>query len=83
MTAVRGAGGTTPTATSDIGMEVRVRRRYVTADVFTTRVFGGNPVAVVLDACGLSVARMQAVASEFNYSETAFVLPSRDPSRTA
>ena len=60
-----------------------MRRRYVTADVFTNRMFSGNPVAVVLDAAGLSTAQMQAVAREFNYSETTFVLPPRDPSNTA
>ena len=60
-----------------------MKRRYVTADVFTDRMFGGNPVAVVLDAAGLSVAQMQAVAVEFGYSETTFVLPPRDPSHTA
>jgi len=60
-----------------------MRRRYATADVFTDRMFGGNPLAVVLDAEGLSTAQMQAVAAEFNYSETTFVLPPRDPSHTA
>ena len=60
-----------------------MKRRYRTADVFTDRMFGGNPVAVVLDAVGLSAAQMQAVAVEFNYSETTFVLPPRDPSHTA
>jgi hypothetical protein len=44
-------------------------------DVFTDHAFGGNPLAVVLDAGGLSTAQMQAIASEFNYSETTFVLP--------
>jgi len=33
-----------------------VKRRYVTADVFTDRMFGGNPLAVVLDAQGLSAS---------------------------
>jgi trans-2,3-dihydro-3-hydroxyanthranilate isomerase len=47
-------------------------------DVFTDRAFGGNPLAVVLDSGGLSTAQMQAIASEFNYSETTFVLPPRD-----
>lgn len=60
-----------------------VRRQYVTADVFTDRAFGGNPLAVVLEAEGLSTREMQAIASEFNYSETTFVLPPRDPSHTA
>ena len=52
-----------------------MQRRYVTVDVFTDRAFGGNPLAVVLDASGLSTAQMQAIATEFNYSETTFVLP--------
>ena len=45
--------------------------------------FGGNPVAVVLDAAGLSTAQMQAIALEFNYGETTFVLPPRDSTHTA
>lgn len=60
-----------------------MQRRYVTVDVFTDRVFGGNPLAVVLDAGGLSTAQMQAIASEFNYSETTFVLPPRDSGNDA
>lgn len=58
-------------------------RRYVTLDVFTDRAFGGNPLAVVLDADGLSDAQMQSIAAEFNYSETTFVLPARDPQQSA
>jgi len=49
---------------------------YETADVFTTRRFGGNPLAVVHGAGALDAARMQAIAREFNLSETVFVLPS-------
>jgi trans-2,3-dihydro-3-hydroxyanthranilate isomerase len=52
-----------------------MRRRFVTCDVFTDTRFGGNPLAVVLDAEGLTNAQMQQVAREFNYSETTFVLP--------
>lgn len=44
-------------------------------DVFASEPFGGNPAAVVLDAHGLSDGQMQAVAAEFNLSETTFVLP--------
>jgi PhzF family phenazine biosynthesis protein len=44
-------------------------------DVFTARPFRGNPVAVILDAQGLSDARMQQIAHWTNLSETAFVLP--------
>ena len=58
-------------------------RRYVTADVFADRPFAGNPLAVVLDAVGLSTAQMQAIANEFGYAETTFVLPARDPANTA
>jgi trans-2,3-dihydro-3-hydroxyanthranilate isomerase len=60
-----------------------MQRRYITVDVFTDRAFGGNPLAVVLDAGGLSTAQMQAIASEFNYSETTFVLPPRDGAHDA
>lgn len=59
-----------------------MRYRFVTADVFTDRVFGGNPLAVLPDAQGLAGAQMQAVAREFNLSETVFVLPPDDPAHT-
>ena len=52
-----------------------MRYRYVTADVFTDRRFGGNQLAVILDAEGLSTEQMLAVTREFNYSESTFVLP--------
>jgi trans-2,3-dihydro-3-hydroxyanthranilate isomerase len=60
-----------------------MQRRYVTADVFTDRLFKGNPLAVVLDAEGLTTSQMQAIATEFNYSETTFVLAPRHPDHTA
>jgi len=60
-----------------------MQRRYVTVDVFTDRAFGGNQLAVVLDAQGLSTAQMQAIAVEFNYAETTFVLPPRDAANDA
>jgi trans-2,3-dihydro-3-hydroxyanthranilate isomerase len=60
-----------------------MQRRYITVDVFTDRAFGGNPLAVVVDADGLSTAQMQAIAAEFNYSETTFVLPPRDAAHDA
>src|SRR2546425_1176837 len=41
-----------------------MQRRYITVDVFTDRAFGGNPLAVVLDAGGLTTAQMQAIAAE-------------------
>ncbi|MGX1106352.1 MULTISPECIES: PhzF family phenazine biosynthesis protein [Bradyrhizobium] len=60
-----------------------MQRRYITVDVFTDRAFGGNPLAVVLDAEGLSTEEMQAIATEFNYSETTFVLPPQDNANDA
>jgi trans-2,3-dihydro-3-hydroxyanthranilate isomerase len=60
-----------------------MQRRYVTVDVFTDRVFGGNPLAVVLNAQGLKKPQMQAIATEFNYAETTFVLPPRAPDHSA
>lgn len=44
-------------------------------DVFTSAPMKGNPVAVVLDAEGLSAATMQQIAAWTNLSETTFVLP--------
>lgn len=52
-------------------------------DVFTDRRFGGNPLAVVLDADRLTTSDMQTVVREFNLSETIFVLRPNDPSSTA
>jgi trans-2,3-dihydro-3-hydroxyanthranilate isomerase len=58
-------------------------RLYVVLDVFTDRSLAGNPLAVVLDAAGLDTAGMQAIAREFNLSETVFLLPAEDESRKA
>lgn len=60
-----------------------MQRHYVTVDVFTDKVFGGNPLAVVLDAQGLKKPQMQAIATEFNYAETTFILPPRAPEHSA
>jgi len=56
---------------------------FETVDVFTDRRFGGNPLAVLPDARGLSDAEMQSIAREFNLSETTFVLPPKDPAHAA
>lgn len=60
-----------------------MRLQFQTVDVFTSERFSGNPLAVVLDAEGLSSAQMQAIAAEFNLSETTFVLPPKDAKHTA
>lgn len=56
---------------------------FETYDVFTTTPFGGNPLAVVYGADGLATSSLQAIAREFNYSETTFVLPPADLANTA
>jgi trans-2,3-dihydro-3-hydroxyanthranilate isomerase len=53
--------------------------RFVQVDVFTDRVFGGNPLAVLLDARGLDDAVMQKIAREMNLSETVFLFPPSRP----
>ena len=53
--------------------------RFVQVDVFTDRVFGGNPLAVFLDARGLDDALMQQIAREMNLSETVFLFPPSRP----
>ncbi len=58
-------------------------RRYAILDVFTDRPLAGNPLAVVLDSAGLDDARMQAIAREFNLSETVFVRPAQNPVHSA
>lgn len=53
------------------------KRRYpfVQLDVFSSRPFEGNSLAVITDARGLTDAEMQAIAKEMNLSETTFILP--------
>jgi trans-2,3-dihydro-3-hydroxyanthranilate isomerase len=60
-----------------------VRRKFYTLDVFTDTALAGNPLAVVLDCDGLDDQRMQAIAREFNLSETVFIFPPADPVSTA
>jgi PhzF family phenazine biosynthesis protein len=49
----------------------------VLIDVFTDQSLAGNQLTVLLNAQGLTEGQMQAIAREFNYSETTFVLPAR------
>lgn len=60
-----------------------MRRRFVTLDVFTKTRFAGNPLAIVRDTDGLDGEAMQAIAREFNLSETVFLLPPGGPSHRA
>ena len=56
---------------------------YVLVDAFSDVTFGGNQLAVLPKADGLSDHDMQSIAREFNFAETAFVLPPTDPAHTA
>lgn len=56
---------------------------FVTVDVFTSARFGGNPLAVFPNAAGLTAGDMQSIATEFNLSETTFVLPPDNPQHHA
>lgn len=57
---------------------------FETCDVFTTTRFGGNPLALVYGADGLETEALQAIAREFNLSETVFILPpEREPADVA
>jgi trans-2,3-dihydro-3-hydroxyanthranilate isomerase len=60
-----------------------MRRHYAILDVFADRPLAGNPLAVVLDAEGLDDGQMQAIAREFNLSETVFVLPAEEARHSA
>ncbi len=57
--------------------------RYITLDVFTSTVFGGNQLAVFPDARGIPEEQLIAMTREFNYSETTFCYPPTDPAHTA
>jgi trans-2,3-dihydro-3-hydroxyanthranilate isomerase len=59
-----------------------MRYSFYTADVFTDRIFGGNPLAVFPNAAGLNSLQMQVITRELNLSETAFVLPPARPGHT-
>lgn len=57
--------------------------RFVIADVFTDRPFAGNQLAVFPDAQAVPERAMQAIAREFNFPETTFVLPAREAGHAA
>jgi trans-2,3-dihydro-3-hydroxyanthranilate isomerase len=52
-----------------------VNARYITADVFTDKAFGGNQLAVFPDATGIPEDMLLPITREFNYSETTFCYP--------
>ncbi len=59
-----------------------MRYAFHIVDVFSSSAFGGNQLAVLPDAAGISTEGMQKIAREFNFGETAFVLPKNEPANT-
>lgn len=59
-----------------------MRARFYTLDVFTDRIFGGNPLAVFPDASKIPDSALQSIALELNLSETVFVYPPADANHT-
>jgi phenazine biosynthesis protein PhzF family len=59
-----------------------LKHNFVTCDVFTSRVFGGNPLAVFPDAREIPDDSLQQIAREFNLSETVFIYPAADRAHT-
>jgi trans-2,3-dihydro-3-hydroxyanthranilate isomerase len=51
-------------------------------DVFSSTPFGGNQLAILPDASGISTEGMQKIAREFNFPESTFVLPKNDPANS-
>lgn len=59
-----------------------MRYTFHIVDVFTASPFGGNQLAVLPEAAGISSEGMQKIAREFNFAETTFVLPPADAAKT-
>ena len=59
-----------------------MKLRFLTTDVFTSRPFTGNQLAVIPDARGIPEELLFPITREFNYSETTFVYPPENPAHT-
>src|SRR5438045_2508475 len=56
-----------------------MRYDFMIVDVFSDTAFGGNQLAVIKDARGLTGEAMQTITREFDFPETTFLLPPADP----
>lgn len=59
-----------------------MKAKFYTCDVFTDKPFGGNQLAVFPDAADIPEQLLQSITKEFNFSETTFVYPPKDPAHT-
>src|SRR5689334_16668366 len=69
-------------STSWSRLEALIKYTFHIVDVFSSTPFGGNQLAVLPNAAGISTEGMQKIAREFNFGETTFVLPKNDPTNT-
>src|SRR3954454_5054504 len=69
-------------STSSSRLEARMKYTFHIVDVFSSTPFGGNQLAVLPNAAGISTEGMQKIAREFNFGETTFVLPKKAPANT-
>ena len=60
-----------------------MQRRFTIYDVFSNKTLAGNQLGVVFDCEGLETEQMQAIAREFNFSETVFLMSPEDPNHSA
>ena len=60
-----------------------MKYKFYIVDVFSNEAFGGNQLAVLPDAAGISTLGMQQVAREFNFAESTFVFPPENTNATA
>ena len=56
---------------------------FYTVDVFSNKIFGGNPLAIFTNTDDISIDLMQSIASEVNYSETVFIQKPKNKDNTA
>ena len=56
---------------------------FYTVDVFSNKIFGGNPLAIFTNTDNISTDLMQSIASEVNYSETVFIQKPKNKDNTA
>jgi trans-2,3-dihydro-3-hydroxyanthranilate isomerase len=59
-----------------------MKYKFYIVDVFSSTPFGGNQLAVLPEAAGISSAGMQKIAREFNFAESTFVTPAQTPGTT-
>src|SRR6202165_1526821 len=73
--ALRSTSSSRPEATNGVNL---MKYTFRIVDVFSSAPFGGNQLAVLPDAAGISTEGMKKIAREFNFGETTFIFPEKD-----